>query len=136
MSHELARIAIETKLVDWAKAKPIPIFLGTQKADMQKQTFLRGYLLPASTTSPYMHEDGLHYNGLYQVTISCDPSVPMSAAGQIVDELNQLFPVNSELMQGAFAGIIQNPVERGRTIIEDNRYNVPVTIPYRGEVST
>lgn len=133
--HSLARIAIETKLNNWAKAKPLPAFFGIQKGDMQKPMFIRGFLLPASTTSPYLHDDGIHYSGLYQVTISCDPPEVMSAAEGVIDEINDLFPVNSLLEKDQFSGIIQNPVSRGPTIVEDNRYNIPVTIPYRGEVS-
>lgn len=135
MSHAMARAAIEKKLFDWAKAKPLPAFFGIQKGDMQKPMFIRGFLLPASTTSPYLHDDGIHYSGLYQVTISCDPSQAMGVAEGVVDEINGLFPVNSLLEKDQFSGIIQDPVYRGPTIIEDNRYNIPVTIPYRGEVS-
>lgn len=135
MSHALARLAIERKIFAWAASYPVKVYYGTEKGDAKLETYLRCHLMPATTTSPYLHNDGTHFTGLYQVTISCNPATPQNVPDAIVSALTDLFPVNSELEADGFSGIIQTPVDRGPTIVDDNRYNVPVTIPYRGEVS-
>lgn len=135
MSHALARDAIERKIFAWAATYPAQVYYGTEKADAKIPVYMRCHLMPATTTSPYLHNDGTHFSGLYQVTISCDPSTKNPIPDGLVQALTDLFPVNSELESGGFSGIIPTPVDRGPTIVDDNRYNVPVTIPYRGEVS-
>lgn len=137
MSHAMARKAIEGKLAPWAKAQNpvIPAFFGQQKGDMARPIFIRGFLLPASARTECLQGDEITYLGLYQVTISLDPAQPMSAAETIVSQIQSLFPVDSELGEAGFNGSITDAVDQGPTIYEESRYNVPVTIPYRGVVT-
>lgn len=138
MSHSLARAAIETKLLNWGKSKSpvLPSFFGVQKADVTKPVFIRGFILPASARTECLQGDEITYIGLYQVTISCDPAQPFNVAEGLINEIQSLFPVDSDIGVAAFNGSITDAVDQGPTIIEDSRYNVPVTIPYRGVVST
>lgn len=138
MSHALARSAIERKLLDWAKTKSpvLPSFFSTQKGDLTKPIFIRGNLLPASARTECLQGDEITYLGLYQVTISCDPSQSISVAESIISEIQSVFPVDSDLGDPLFNGSITDAVEQGPTIVDNSRYNVPVTIPYRGVVST
>lgn len=136
MSHALARIAIERKLAPWAAARPVPAFFGIQKGDLARPVFIRGNLLPASALTECLQGDEITYIGLYQVTISCDPAQPLSVAESMIDSLQTLFPVDSDLDNGSFGGSVTQAIDQGPTIIEDSRYNVPVTISYRGVVST
>lgn len=138
MSHALARAAIERKLFDWAKAKSpvLPSFFSTQKGDVAKPIFIRGNLLPASARTECLQGDEITYLGLYQVTISCQPDQPIGNAETLVSEIQSLFPVDSDIGIAAFNGSITDAVDQGPTIYEDSRYNVPVTIPYRGVVAT
>ena len=138
MSHAMARAAIERKLFDWAKAKSpvLPSFFSTQKGDVANPIFIRGNLLPASARAVCLQGDEITYLGLYQVTISCDPAQPIGNAETLVSEIQSLFPVDSDIGIAAFNGSITDAVDQGPTIYEDSRYNVPVTIPYRGVVAT
>lgn len=138
MSHALARSAIETKLFNWAKAKNpvLPSVFGIQKADLSRPIFIKGNLLPASARTECLQGDEITYIGLYQVMISCDPSQPFNVAEGLINEIQSLFPVDSDIGVEAFNGSITDAVDQGPTIPEDSRYNVPVTIPYRGVVST
>ncbi|AVQ10140.1 hypothetical protein [Siphoviridae environmental samples] len=138
MSQAKARIAIETKLAAWAKARNpvLPAFFGIQKADVTKPVYIHGYLLPASARTECLQGDEITYLGLYQVTISCDPSQSISVAESIISEIQSVFPVDSDLGDPLFNGSITDAVEQGPTIVDNSRYNVPVTIPYRGVVST
>ncbi len=114
----------------------MPSFFGIQKGDLAKPVFIRGFLLPASARTECLQGDEITYIGLYQVTISCDPSQPFNVAEGLINEIQALFPVDSDIGVAAFNGSITDAVDQGPTIIEDSRYNVPVTIPYRGVVST
>lgn len=138
MSHALARSAIETKLFNWAKAKSpvLPSVFGIQKADLSWPIFIKGNLLPASARTECLQGDEITYIGLYQVMISCDPAQPFNVAEGLINEIQALFPVDSDIGVSAFNGSITDAVDQGPTIYEDSRYNVPVTIPYRGVVST
>lgn len=138
MSHAMARAAIERKLFDWAKGKSpvLPSFFSTQKGDVAKPVFIRGNLLPASARTECLQGDEITYLGLYQVTISCDPAQPIGNAESLVSEIQTLFPVDSDIGIAVFNGSITDAIDQGPTIYEDSRYNVPVTIPYRGVVTT
>jgi len=138
MSHSLARSAIETKIFNWAKAKSpvLPSVFGIQKADLSRPIFIKGNLLPASARTECLQGDEITYIGLYQVMICCDPSQPFNVAEGLISEIQSLFPVDSDIGVAAFNGSITDAVDQGPTIYEDSRYNVPVTIPYRGVVST
>ncbi len=138
MSHAMARAAIERKLFDWAKAKSpaIPTFFNVQNGDASNQIFIRGNLLPASTRTECLQGDEITYIGLYQVTISCNANYSYAQAEPLISQIQSLFPVDSDIGIAAFNGSITDAVDQGPTIYEDSRYNVPVTIPYRGVVST
>lgn len=138
MSHALARIAIEEKLLTWAKSKSpsLPTVFGIQKADISRPIFVKGNSLPASARTECLQGDEITYIGLYQVTICCDPAQPFNIAEGLINEIQSLFPVDSDIGVAAFNGSITDAVDQGPTIVEDSRYNVPVTIPYRGVVST
>lgn len=132
MSHAAARKAIESKLAAWAAARPVPIFFAQSVANQPAGLYLRGYLLPGGTTTPYIGGDANEYTGLYQVSIICPGVTQANAYESIVSELNTLFPVFSELVSGAFNGEVHNPVVQGPRIDEVDRYNIPVTIEYWG----
>lgn len=138
MSHALARAAIEAKLFNWAKAKNpvLPSVFGVQKADLSRPIFIKGNILPASATTECLQGDEITYIGLYQVMICCDPAQPSNVAEGLINEIQSLFPVDSDIGVAAFNGSITDAVDQGPTIVEDSRYNVPVTIPYRGVVAT
>lgn len=138
MSHALARSAIEMKLFNWSKAKNpvLPSVFGVQKADLSRPIFIKGNILPASATTECLQGDEITYIGLYQVMVCCDPAQPFNTAETLINEIQSLFPVDSDIGIEAFNGSITDAVDQGPTIVEDSRYNVPVTIPYRGVVST
>lgn len=137
MSHAQARIAIEKKLATWAalKSPKLNLVLGVSSAKPTESVYFRGFLLPATTNAPYLHADGLEYSGMYQVSIVCSATTALKVPEGYIDELSNIFMVDSKLEQGTFYGIIVAPVDQGPTIVEDSKYTVPVTIRYRGMVS-
>jgi len=133
MSHARARQAIEIKLSAWASARPIRVAYSTSEFKASAgETYLRAFLLPASTTSRYLASEALEYRGIYQISIVCPSGTPSAVHEAITDELNALLPVDSELVRGGFEGQIIEPPSPGPTIIEPTTYTVPVSLTYLG----
>lgn len=133
MSHALARQAIEIKLMAWAMARPIRVANFEEEFEAQAdETYLRAYLLPASTTCNYLGGEAYEYTGVYQVSIVCPAGQALAGAEALVDELSSVFRVDSPLSRKGFEGLITEPVEQGPTITESATYTVPTSFTYRG----
>lgn len=133
MSHARARQAIEIKLVAWATARPIRVANFEEGFEAGSgETYLRAYLLPASTTCRYLGGDAYEYTGVYQISIVCPAGQPLGVAESLVDELSSLFRVDTELSRSGFEGLLTEPLEQGPTITESATYTVPTSFTYRG----
>jgi len=133
MSHARARQAIEIKLMAWAAARPIRVANFEEGFEAESgETYLRAYLLPASTTCNYLGGEAYEYTGVYQVSIVCPAGQALAGAEALVDELSSVFRVDSPLSRKGFEGLITGPVEQGPTITESATYTVPASFTYRG----
>lgn len=133
MSHARARQAIELKLAAWASARPIRIAYGTAEfRPAAGETYLRAFLLPASTTSRYLASEALEYRGIYQISIVCPLGTPAATFEALIAGLNGLFPVDSDLIRDGFTGMVIEPFSQGPLINEDAKYTVPLSLTYRG----
>ena len=133
MSHARARQAIEIKLMAWAAARPIRVANFEEGFEAEAgETYLRAYLLPASTTCNYLGGEAYEYTGAYQVSIVCPAGQALAGAEALVDELSSVFRVDSPLSRKGFEGLITEPVEQGPTIPESATYTVPASFTYRG----
>ncbi|MBA1195213.1 hypothetical protein G7007_20535 [Pseudomonas entomophila] len=133
MSHARARQAIEIKLMAWAAARPIRVANFEEGFEAEAgETYLRAYLLPASTACNYLGGEAYEYTGVYQVSIVCPAGQALAGAEALVDELSSVFRVDSPLSRRGFEGLITEPVEQGPTITESATYTVPASFTYRG----
>ncbi|MBX8528554.1 DUF4128 domain-containing protein [Pseudomonas cichorii] len=133
MSQARARQAIEIKLMGWAAARPIRVANFEQSFEARPdETYLRAFQLPAGTTCRYLGGEAYEYSGIYQVSIVCPAGQPLATAEALVDELSDLFRVDSSLSRNGFEGLITEPVEQGPTITESATYTVPASFTYRG----
>lgn len=133
MSQARARQAIEIKLMAWATARPIRVANFEQAFEAQPgETYLQAFQLPGATTCRYLGGDAYEYTGIYQVSIVCPAGQPLATAEGLVDELSNLFRVDSALSRNGFEGLITEPVEQGPTIPESATYTVPASFTYRG----
>jgi len=133
MSHARARQAIEIKLMAWATARPIRVANFEEGFEAGSgETYLRAYLLPASTTCRYLGSDAYEYTGVYQVSIVCPAGQALATAEVLVDELSSVFRADSPLSRNGFDGLVTEPVEQGPTITESATYTVPASFTYRG----
>ncbi|OKO45983.1 phage tail terminator-like protein [Pseudomonas sp. BTN1] len=133
MSHARARQAIETKLAAWAAARPIRVAYANQPfTPSASETYLRAYQLPASTICRYLEGDAYEYAGVYQVSIVCPSAQAMATAETLIDQLTQLFRVDTPLTRNGFEGLITEPLDQGPTITESATYTVPASFTYLG----
>lgn len=133
MSHARARQAIEIKLAAWASARPIRVANFEQAFEPgPDETYLRAFLIPASTTCRYLGSEAYEYTGVYQVSIVCPAGQPLATAESLIDELSSLFRVDSALSRNGFEGMATEPVDQGPTIPESATYTVPASFTYRG----
>ncbi|QZX85351.1 phage tail terminator-like protein [Metapseudomonas otitidis] len=134
MSHARARRAIEAILADWAEAWPIDVAFGTQPFEPPAdRIYLRAYLLPATTASRYLGGEAYEYTGVYQVSIVVPIGRPAIDHEVLVDELATLFPVDLDLSESGFEGVVLTPVHPGPCIVESTTYTVPTSFTYQGE---
>ncbi|WP_236183379.1 phage tail terminator-like protein [Pseudomonas juntendi] len=133
MSHARARQAIEIKLMAWATARPIRVANFEEGFEAESgETYLRAYLLPASTTCRYLGGEAYEYTGVYQVSIVCPAGQALVTAEELVDELSSVFRADSPLSRNGFEGLVTEPVDQGPTITESATYTVPTSFTYRG----
>ncbi|MDD2114939.1 DUF4128 domain-containing protein [Pseudomonas asiatica] len=133
MSQARARQAIEIKLAAWAAARPIRVANFDQGFEAgPDETYLKAFQLPAGTTCRYLGGEAYEYTGVYQVSIVCPAGQPLETAETIVEELSDLFRVDSPLSRNGFEGLVTEPVDQGPTITESATYTVPASFTYRG----
>lgn len=133
MSQARARQAIEIKLMAWATARPIRVANFEEEFEAEPgETYLRAFQLPASTTCRYLGGEAYEYTGVYQVSIVCPAGQPLATAETLVDELSNIFRVDSALSRNGFEGLVTEPVDQGPTITESATYTVPASFTYRG----
>lgn len=133
MSQAKARQAIEIKLMAWATVRPIRVANFDQGFEAgPDETYLKAFQLPAGTTCRYLGGEAYEYTGVYQVSIVCPAGQPLETAETIVEELSDLFRVDSPLSRNGFEGLVTEPVDQGPTITESATYTVPASFTYRG----
>jgi len=136
VSRALIRAALESRLATWAAARtPVLAIAWENVAAPSAPLYLRANLLPATTTSDTL--DGAHraYRGLLQVMVVAPIGAGPAVADAIAGELEALFPVNLRLPQGGLAVHITNPASAAPALQDDTSYRVPVSIPYRVDVT-
>ncbi len=134
MSHARARQAIEIKLSAWAAARPIRVAHMEEGFEAQPdETYLRAFLLPASTSCRYLGSEAYEYRGIYQVSIICPAGQAMGTAEAIIDELSGVFRIDTPLSRNGFEGMVVEPVEQGPTITEPSVYTIPTSFTYLGQ---
>lgn len=95
--------------------------------------YLRSFLLPAEKSVSY-GGDITTYRGVFQVSVVLPKNLGNALAQTITDWLDDLFPVNLILTDGAFSVQIMTPLVVGPGIPGDTAYTVPTSFAYRADV--
>lgn len=137
MSQDRIRYLLETRLANWAAARNPTLTVAWQNHPFTPPTgsYLRAFLLPATTGSNDLAGAHRRYTGVFQVSIVAPAGAGSRAAESIANELETLFPLNLALsiVSPAFRVSIISPVTIAPAIQEGDRYTVPVSFRYRSD---
>lgn len=136
MSTSRVQQLLESRLLTWAKARAPKLSVAVQDSKFSPkdgETYLRCFVLPATTGSDTV--DGAHrrYTGVWQVSIVKPSGGGLQVARQIEDELGALFPNNLKLSLPGFDLFIRSPMSAGSVITDDLNTTIPVSCRYRAD---
>lgn len=136
MSNKLIRNLFENRLKAWAAARSPVIRVEYQDVAFTPntgETYLRCFLLPATTDSQDLQGTHKLYRGTWQVSIVKPAGGGLVAAGGIEDELVALFPTNLVLTSGAFKVSVRTPMSAATALVDTPNTTIPVSCSYRAD---
>lgn len=136
MSNKRIRSLLEKRLKDWAAARSPVLRVAYQDVPFEPQsgeTYLRCFVLPATTGSEDL--EGVHrrYEGVWQVSVVKPKNGGLGAALGIEDELAALFPNNLKLSASGFDLYIRSPMSSATAITDDLNTTLPISCRYRAD---
>lgn len=138
MSHNIISAAFESRLLAWAntRAKPLKVVVENETyTPGVAETYLRAFTLPAVTDSNTLSGDHRIYTGVFQVNIVAPSGKYRTEAGDIVDELAALFPLNLRIPRAGLVALVMTPVAPGPGIPDGNTFTVPASFQYRSDTN-
>lgn len=137
MSQDRVRYLLETRLANWAAARNPVLQVAWQNHPFTPPsgTYLRAFMLPATTWSNDLAGAHRRYSGVFQISIVAQSGAGSGAAESIANELETLFPLNLSLTiaSPAFRAFIITPVTIAPAIQEGDRHTLPVSFRYRAD---
>lgn len=136
MSNKRIRSLLEGRLKTWAAARSTPIRVAYQNVQFTPnsgETYLRCFVLPATTGSDTLEGEHRRYEGVWQVNIVKPLDGGLGSALGIEDELATLFPINLQLTSSGFELYIRTPMGSGSPIFDDLNVTLPVSCRYRAD---
>lgn len=138
MSHKLIATIYEAKLIDWAKALPVPLKVVVENeayTHVDGATYLKAFTLPGDTASNTLGGDHKLYTGVFQISIVTPSGKYRDAAGALADQIATLFPLYERNTKGSLTVVTMTPVDQGPGIPDDTTYTVPVSFAYRADTN-
>ena len=132
------RAILETRLAAWAAARvpPLPVLWeNARTAQEPTADHLRAYVLPATTTSPFLAGNGRSYRGLFQVSIFLLPGAGARKAETIAGDLDALFPCAERYTSAGLTVQVLTPASIGPALQETDWHMVPVRFTYGAEAT-
>lgn len=135
MSNKLCRKAIEARLAAWAAARVPALTVAWENIPFTPptSTYLRAFLLPATTTGIDLAGAGRTYRGVYQINVVAPLNAGPGAAEGIADELAALFPLNLRVAITGLTLQVVTPVTAAQGAQDATDYTVPVSFQYRAD---
>lgn len=94
MSEQVIRALLETRLSDWADDNDLPIAWEEDPFTPPKGSYLKFNLLPAQTRSDDLQGKLRTWTGIAQIAIFVASGNGPDGAGEILKQLDALFPCN------------------------------------------
>lgn len=136
MSQHIIRAALESRLAAWAAAQVPPLRVAYENATFQPpdgQDYLRAFLIPAATQSGDMAGKHREWRGVFQVTAVTQPGRGSGRAGQILAELDSVFPVNLSIVREGLRVRVQSPANALTPDDTGIAYELPISIGYQAQ---
>lgn len=135
MSNKLCRQAIETRLAAWAAARvpALPIAWENVPFTPPAGTYLRAFLLPATTDSQDLAGAHRAYHGVYQVSVVTPINAGPGTAEGIANEIAAQFPLNLRLAVTGLTLQVITPVTAAQGAQDTTNFTVPVSFQYRAD---
>ncbi|WP_236233691.1 DUF4128 domain-containing protein [Pseudomonas tohonis] len=136
MSNKRIRSLLESRLKTWAAARSPALRIAYQNVPFTPssgETYLRCFVLPATTGSDTLEGEHKRYEGVWQVNIVKPLSGGLGDALGIEDELATLFPNNLLLSSSGFDLYIRTPMGSGSPITDELNATIPVSCRYRAD---
>lgn len=136
MSAKRIRALYEGRLKTWAAARvpALPVsYENVPYTPTTGSTYLKCFLLPATTTSEDLAGALTTYRGVFQVSVCAPINKGAGAALGIADELAALFVVNARLTATGFTVQQITPCSVAPALQDDTHYIVPVSFTYRAD---
>jgi hypothetical protein len=136
VSQTLIRRAYEVRLATWAAARSPALTVVHENESLTPAngaTYLRAYLLPATTDAPDLAGALRTYRGVFQISVTCPINTGAGAALGIADELAALFVVNARLTSGAITVQQITPCSIAPALQDETHYIVPVSFQFRAD---
>jgi hypothetical protein len=124
------RVALESRLNTWAKAKPIPVAFANIKFTPPSTAYLATYFLPADTFNVAICYGSEVGSGVFQVSINVPINTGVALAESLAQEIDTLFPAGLELATADGTIRITTPVSTSEFFIGSSHATLAVSITY------
>lgn len=136
MSQKKCRQAYEGRLATWAAARSPALRIQYENVPFTPvtgETYLKAYLLPATTTSEDLAGDLTTYRGVFQVSVVAPINAGPGVANGIADEIAAQFYTNLTLTLTGFMVQQITPCSVAPALQDESHYIVPVSFEYRAD---
>jgi hypothetical protein len=134
MSHLSVRLAFQQRLAGWATDKGLLVaYEGVAFEPDPDDTYLRAFILPASTQTLTLEGVDRVYTGIFQVSVIAPSGSGTADAEGIVGDLDSLFPTFLRIQRDDLEIMVLTPIEQGPVIVDDNAMTVPASFQYRAD---
>lgn len=136
MSQKKCRAAYESRLAAWAAARVPSLRVQYENVPFtpaQGETFVKAFLLPATTRSPDVQGLITTWTGVFQVSVYAPINAGSGAALSIADDLAALFVCNDRLTQNGLTVQQVTPCSIAPALQDATSYVVPVSFQYRAD---
>lgn len=134
MSHLSVRLAFQQRLAGWATDKGLRVaYEGVAFEPGPDETYLRAFILPASTQTLTLEGVDRVYTGIFQVSVIAPSGSGTADAEGLVSDLDSLFPTFLRIQREDLEIMVMTPMEQGPIIVDDNTMTVPTSFQYRAD---
>lgn len=141
MSHGQIRQAFEKIVSDYCTSKSFDYVRenGPAYTPVVGNTYIRSFLLPASSTTNTLGGDNKRFLGIFQVTVVVPAASGNGLTTTILSELQDLLSVFKRVPyptpQGSNKVVVMTPIEPLNSNVEGSFYYTPARFTYRSDVN-